>query len=314
MTEDINADEIERVELLTSSRTNRGKEYDWTPNTSRWTKGDEDRLYFNDSKFVDYVDLTSGFGHREGSAVTISTELNGDELHVEVEVYEKTYSATFKLHGLETDEGDEDGEPEIACDGGEDVTRHVDDSTIEDAIESNDDPDHPDAWTVEEVRDALAQIQHSFEGFWSEHMDGVEDGYLEVVADDGGIVVFADHAGHGWGEEMDALELDREADRTLGRILQQIHHELARDRTDYSWSTADPFVVRKPEGARDGQRYVESVVNSLMREGLSPGQAWAYYGVQIRGNSRNSWAKRCGYSDHSAVSEAVRKADDKLPR
>jgi hypothetical protein len=57
----------------------------------------------------------------------------------------------------------------------------------------------------------------------------------------------------------------------------------------------------------------EEVINPLLRAGLSPGQAWAYYGVEIKDHSRNEWAKRCGYSDHSAVSEPLRKAKGKLP-
>lgn len=57
----------------------------------------------------------------------------------------------------------------------------------------------------------------------------------------------------------------------------------------------------------------DDCINALLRAGLSPGQAWGFYGVEIRGNSRNSWASECGYSDHSAVSEAVRKAKRKLP-
>lgn len=249
---------------------------------------------------------------------TIVVLSDGDEEH-EVRAKTLTQQETnesdnsgFRVDAFVPADADkDDDDPEIVTDGGEDLTAHVDDATIEDAIESNDDSGHPDAWAIEEVRDALAQVQRSFEGFWSEHMDGVEDGSLEVVSDDGDIVVFADHAGCGWGEEMDALELDREADRTLGRILQQIQHEIARERTDYSWSTADPFVVRKPEGARDGQRYVEAVVNGLMREGLSPGQAWAVYGVHVLGYSRNKWASMCGYSDHSAISEPLRKAEEK---
>lgn len=56
----------------------------------------------------------------------------------------------------------------------------------------------------------------------------------------------------------------------------------------------------------------EDVVNALIRSGLSPGQAWAYHGVKILCHSRNGWSKECGYSDHSAVSEPLRKAESKL--
>lgn len=57
---------------------------------------------------------------------------------------------------------------------------------------------------------------------------------------------------------------------------------------------------------------VEEFINVLLQRGLSPGQAWAYYGVEVREHSRNEWSKKCGYSDHSAVSEPLRKAMEKL--
>lgn len=192
----------------------------------------------------------------------------------------------------------------------EDDSSHVGDDEILDAIERHDDPEDPGALDVPEVRTHLARIQRDLEAYWSEHMDAVEDGHVEVVADDGDVVVLADHTGHGWGEEFDALDIEGVV---AHRVIKTIHHTVARRHTDYSWSTAAPMVVQKPEGARTGERYVQAVINSLMRRGLSPGQAWAYYGVEIRGHSRNSWAKMCGYSDHSAVSEPLRKAKSKLP-
>lgn len=56
------------------------------------------------------------------------------------------------------------------------------------------------------------------------------------------------------------------------------------------------------------------VVNALQHHGLTPAQSWAYYGVVLEGNSRNKWADELGHSDHSAVSQAVRKAKEKIPR
>lgn len=58
----------------------------------------------------------------------------------------------------------------------------------------------------------------------------------------------------------------------------------------------------------------EYVVNMLQRNGLTPAQAWAYYGVKLLGNSRNAWAREMGHADHSAVAQAVRKAEEKIPR
>ena len=292
----------------------------------RWSKYGNDRLYINSGipkadKYSLYVDLetheivSDNEGKHSGGSVTI----NGDTATITIEESgDKEHEIVVSLSG-DGFEADEDGDEseEIVTDGGEDKTSHIEDDEIEAAIESNDDTDHPDALTLAEVRDALAEIQASFEGFWAEHMDAIEDGHLEVVAETEHVVVFADHTGHGWNEELDALGLDRDRssnDRTMRITLAETHHRAASRLCDRNWSTADPFVVAKPDGVRNGQLFVETVINSLLQRGLSPGQAWAYYGVEIRGNSRNSWAKRCGYSDHSAVSEAVRKAKKKLPK
>ena len=90
-------------------------------------------------------------------------------------------------------------------------------------------------------------------------------------------------------------------------------HSVAKRLTGYNWGYSSPLVIAKPDDFNSSRLFIEAIINRYINEGLSPRQAWAYYGVEIRDNSRNRWAKRCGYSDHSAVSEAVRKAKKKLP-
>lgn len=190
----------------------------------------------------------------------------------------------------------------------------ITDEQIAEAIESNTDTSYPDTPTVAEIRGLLSEIQTSFEHYWGEHMDTLEEGHIELIHEGDDVLVFADHTGHGWNEELNALNLDRDGrDGMIRRVLSQIHHTSARSHTDHSWDTSDPFVITKPESFEAGQQLTEAVVNHFMNRGLSPGQAWAVYGVKIRGNSRNMWASRCGYSDHSAVSEAYRKAAEKIP-
>lgn len=188
----------------------------------------------------------------------------------------------------------------------------VDGETIEAAIKQHDDPDHPDATSVSEARDALVWLQESFEDIWKDWVNNLERGELELVHEDRDVIVFST------GEEnVVKRELYHHYDGDLddiGRdIVYNVHITLAREITNYDWGYEYPVVVGKTDGINDGQHYVEAVINNLLRRDLSPGQAWAIYGVKIRGNSRNQWAARCGYSDHSAVSEAVRKGLDKLP-
>lgn len=188
---------------------------------------------------------------------------------------------------------------------------NIHERTIEEAIKQHDDLDHPDAPTVAEVREALSWLQASMEEVWRDWLSNVENGESHVVHEDTNLVVFATGE-----DDIPRRELTNHYEKPLSQrtpdVVSTLHHTVAQERCDYDWSYEYPLIVWKADGLEEGERYTEAVMNSLMRRGLSPGQAWAYYGVEIRGNSRNQWASRCGYSDHSAVSEAVRKAKSKL--
>ena len=286
---------------------------------NRWTKKG-DRLYLNEVSNLDgvYLDLETGelggTSGRDKSEVTVE----GDTVTITYEwayvtlsnIEYWTHEIVVKLVTDEDEEDEEDSEPELVADGGEDVARHVEDSEIEAAIQQHDDPDHPDVNTVSDVRDALAAMQRDTELYWAEYMDAVEVGHAQLVAETHDVVVLSVSHGEDLYISMDEAGIE---DDILRDVVVSVHHRVASRLADYDWSASDPMVIRKPDGVDEGQRYVEAVINNLVREGLSPGQAWHYYGVEVRGNSRNSWAKRCGYSDHSAVSESVRKAKRKLP-
>lgn len=194
-----------------------------------------------------------------------------------------------------------------------DINAHVDDATIEEAIKSNDDIDHPDALTVDEVRELLDWLQEGVEYRWGEWAHNIEHGDIEVVTEDSDTIVMSTGPHNIVSEELDHYDGDVEVDGIAQSIVTQIHHELARERCDHSWSVSYPYVVTKPESFEAGRQFVEAVVNSLQRKGLSPGQAWAYYGVEIKGSSMNRWGRRKGDHDHKNVSDALEKARQKLP-
>lgn len=198
-------------------------------------------------------------------------------------------------------------------DGGQDINEHVDEETIEEAIDRHDDPDHPDALTVYEVRDILSFEQRAVEEWWSELMDNIEDGYTDVVADTGELLILATGEHQMYGEELVDYYCGEDPPEQVYSVLSYIHHEVARSHSDYNWSTTNPFVVRKPADAQMGQRYVEALVNGLQKKGLTPAQSWAVYGVHAAGYSRNAWASMCGHGDHSAVSQALRKVNKETP-
>lgn len=294
---------------------------DWNVGASRWTKHGKDRLYFNDARFVDYVDLDSLIVETAGGAVRGRANIEGDTLTVSVSVHggEKEMTATFALpddlaEAPQPADVDFDGESvvtrsddigpvqPVVADGGRDaiVTPREADKAIEGAGSPVD---------VAELLSLLDDIQADISDWWDEHMDAVEENALEIVAIDGDTLVFADHTGQFWNEQFDALNIDHPETQLA---ISRAHHTAAKRHTDYRWSTDDPVVVRKPESFDAGERFVEACVTGFVARGLTPRQAWSVWGVFV-GNSRNNWAARCGYDSHSGVSNAVREAKEKIP-
>lgn len=65
-----------------------------------------------------------------------------------------------------------------------------------------------------------------------------EDGHLVLVEERENNIVFSDTAGHELNEWAEHLDMER-AD------LSSRMHDLARDLSDYNWSTSDPVVIAK---------------------------------------------------------------------
>lgn len=164
----------------------------------------------------------------------------------------------------------------------------------------------------DELDDLLQAVQEDLEELWTEYMTALEQGNLVLINEGDGTLVLADQTGDFWRVVFDRIVkftdlLGAEQKETPETIL-AAHHNAAYRLSDHNWATDNPVVVGKPENFDAGQQYVEAVMNNLRTRGLSPGQAWAFYGAEIRGNTHTAWADRCGYADHSTVSEAVRKA------
>ncbi len=290
---------------------------------NRWTKKG-DRLYVNDldgNWDAGYVDLQTGELEDAGHHVSADVTVEGDTLTISFECKE-VFISDSKIHNYEVvvdidwgeSEEDEEGEPELVCDGGDDgATEHIGDETIQQAIESKDDPNHPDSLTIPEVRELLAHIQQQSENYWAEWLDLIDSGDAIVAGETDELVILDVGAHSPYGEELSDYEGDVEVDEIARLVVSVIHHNVANQHCDRNWGTTYPLVLRKPDGVDDGQAYVESVMAWLRSEGCSPGQAWHYYGVEIRGYSQSEWARR-GHGDRSAISKAVGNAQRQVTR
>lgn len=210
----------------------------------------------------------------------------------------------------EPDEPLDDATDAIDDPAGEARTGHVTDDDVRTVLEHYDNPEHPDALSLSDVRARLATIQAGLEDDWPGVLTAIREGHLVVTSDDGRVAVLRDTERRWWDERLDALEVYDGVERTVLRVT---HYRTAtRLIPEADFDGSDPIVVRKPADAEAGQRFAEAVVTSLRRRGLPPEEAWAYYGVEVRGYDGAEWADRKGHDDRLHVAEAVEAARERL--
>lgn len=188
-------------------------------------------------------------------------------------------------------------------------SEHITDGEIEAVIDHYDDPSHPDAMTVEAARERLEGIQRWFLDGWDDRLANVRERRLKIATDTGDSIVLHDPERRFWDRLLDELELYDSVDRTILRV---IHHQAGERIAGRSFDGTDPVVVAKPERADVGQRLLESVIAALVGAGLSHAEAWAYYGIEIRGHGAGDWTESGFEGDRIALADAVERAREKL--
>lgn len=191
----------------------------------------------------------------------------------------------------------------------ESTAAYVEDDVVATVVEHYDDPDHPDALSAADARELLESLQELLEDRWPAYVDAIRTREVEVIRDVGPAVVLHDPDRREWNRLLDDLELSDHVDRTVVRMC---HHRAARRLTDRVFEGVDPVVAGKPDDPFAGQAFVEAVVDSLLLAGVRPGDAWAYYGVDVRGYAYEEWAERAGYDGRTSVADAAETARDVL--
>jgi len=163
------------------------------------------------------------------------------------------------------------------------------DTEIEAAIEQNDDPDHPDAYTVGEVRDVLARTNEDILAYWDLHEDAIDDGAYEIVHEDREVIVLAE-GGHFWSEQLDAMEIGDE-NGILYSIVVSLHHTAARKHCEYSWSVSTPVVVKKTDDFRGGEQNVLREIARRTEEFGSVARAVDTLATEVHGWNKGDWAR-----------------------
>jgi hypothetical protein len=136
---------------------------------------------------------------------------------------------------------------------------YVDDAIIEDALAQHDDPEHPDALTVDEVRELLALVQHDTEAVWSQWIDNIERNDTRVVATDDDVVVLDTGTHDTTRRALETYDGPVTVDEIAERVVSSIHHRVAKqiDR-EHSWDVTWPRVARLPADDEARQRFIDA--------------------------------------------------------
>lgn len=195
----------------------------------------------------------------------------------------------------------------------DELTAHISDDRITAALEKHDDPEHPDAASVADIRELLAWLQKSTEEVWGQWMSNVRDGSTTVVSVNDDLVVF-DTGEHDVVRRdlRECYDGDVPTDDVTLTVVSQVMHDVAETFSDRDWGHSYPYVALLPEDGLAGRDFTESYIQWLMSEcGLSGGVALDYYMVELRGHSQNSWAKAAG-KDQGTVSQNIKNAKHRV--
>jgi len=244
---------------------------------------------------VAVIDLEDG-GTKELAVYILVQEKDGDFGDRTIEDFQPAPS---------DDEGDEDDdEPEVVTDGGRDTTVHVSDEDIEAAIKQHDDPDHPDATTVAEVREVLAELHARVTDTWDEFEDLIDDdGPVRIVAETDAVIVLGDGDGHLLGDDLNMMDVD---DDILRRVVSTVMHAVAKQHCGYDWSASSPFVVAKPPAWTAGSTHTirEIARHARSLEGGRTAAALDQLAVEEMGYPQSVWARLTGRNP-SSVSRSL---------
>lgn len=280
---------------------------------NRWTKKG-DRLYLNDLAGYDdmYVDLeTATVENVPSSRHNADVTVEGDTMTVTFEWVESTprmsdrtpdrkeYAVEIAIDWGEdaaddTEETDTDADAELVADGGEEVMVAAD-STIQDALEAHEDTEHPDAYSVDDIRKALGAINSDIVDHWDQYNDEIDDGAYEIIHEDRKKIVLADHTGHFWNEQLEVTpEVDPDEYGILQKVILTVHHNLAQDIVTYSWSTAAPVVIYKRDRWEQGELHALCEIARRTKETGSVARAVDQYATKVHGWSKSQWAEQTG--------------------
>ena len=190
------------------------------------------------------------------------------------------------------------------------TTNTISDDTIEAAINN-----HDDAFTVDEVREQLDDINSNLVDYYSEWIAGIdeEDDVADIVYEDQSVIVIADHSGSWWNQEFDEADVH---DDFIRSIVKSVHHTVAADLKDYKWGYSDPVVVEKPAEWQTAEQHVRRTIATLARESGSVARGVDRWATERQDLTLKEWGDAETGTDrpHQVVSKNARRGREAAER
>ncbi|MDS0258527.1 hypothetical protein NDI56_03765 [Haloarcula sp. S1CR25-12] len=161
------------------------------------------------------------------------------------------------------------------------------------AINKHDDPDHEDAYTVDEVQATLAEINADIIDNLDLYEDAMDEGAHDVVYEDDDVLVLADNTGQFWNEQLDVMDIEDEHG-IIDTLVSSLHHTMAREHCGHSWSTVDPVVIHKPDEFSGGEAHLLREIARRTDEYGSVARAVDTLATETHGWGKSNWASLTG--------------------
>jgi hypothetical protein len=170
----------------------------------------------------------------------------------------------------------------------------VTNSEIEDAIEQYDDPDHEDAYSTDEIRDLLDQINNNILNHWSLYKDAIDENAHELIYENDSVMILADNTGHFWNEQFKSMDIPDDEYSIRYSIIVSLHHKAARRHCNYTREGANPVVIEKPNAFNSGEQQVLREIARRTQEFGSVARAVDTLAIETHGWSQSQWASLTG--------------------
>lgn len=154
-------------------------------------------------------------------------------------------------------------------------------------IETEIEPDHPEAPSPGEIRTALRTLNNHILNNWF-LQDALNEGIYEIRHEDSEKIII-EHNGHLWNELFIDIG-EYTANGLIHRIASSIHFEAATTHCGTNWPNGNPFVIVKPTAFKTGEQHVLRKIARRTEELGSVARAVDTLATETHDWNKSQWA------------------------